>query len=76
MDWCNHLGSGSTSGVPHTLGRACWSVMLGLGRALGETMAITFIIGNSFQLPNSYFHLLPQSHLLLLLGGWITKNLH
>ena len=25
-------------------------VMLGLGRALGETMAVTFIIGNTYQL--------------------------
>jgi phosphate transport system permease protein len=24
--------------------------MLGLGRALGETMAVTFIIGNTYQL--------------------------
>jgi phosphate transport system permease protein len=29
--------------------------MLGLGRALGETMAVTFIIGNSHDLPNSLF---------------------
>jgi phosphate transport system permease protein len=30
-------------------------VMLGLGRALGETMAVTFIIGNSHDLPKSVF---------------------
>lgn len=30
-------------------------VMLGLGRALGETMAVTFIIGNSHSLPRSLF---------------------
>ena len=29
--------------------------MLGLGRALGETMAVTFVIGNSFNLPDSIF---------------------
>jgi phosphate transport system permease protein len=29
--------------------------MLGLGRALGETMAVTFIIGNSHNLPKSLF---------------------
>jgi phosphate transport system permease protein len=29
--------------------------MLGLGRALGETMAVTFIIGNSHDLPKSLF---------------------
>ena len=26
--------------------------MLGLGRALGETMAVTFVIGNTYQLSN------------------------
>ena len=30
-------------------------VMLGLGRALGETMAVTFIIGNSHAFPDSAF---------------------
>jgi phosphate transport system permease protein len=29
--------------------------MLGLGRALGETMAVTFIIGNTHDLPKSLF---------------------
>jgi phosphate transport system permease protein len=30
-------------------------VMLGLGRALGETMAVTFVIGNAFRMPGSFF---------------------
>jgi phosphate transport system permease protein len=30
-------------------------IMLGLGRALGETMAVTFIIGNSHRIPHSLF---------------------
>ncbi|ESQ78946.1 phosphate ABC transporter permease subunit PstC [Asticcacaulis sp. YBE204] len=30
-------------------------VMLGFGRALGETMAVTFIIGNSHRFPDSLF---------------------
>ena len=29
--------------------------MLGLGRALGETMAVTFIIGNSHRMPQGIF---------------------
>ena len=29
--------------------------MLGLGRALGETMAVTFVIGNAQRMPNSLF---------------------
>jgi phosphate transport system permease protein len=31
------------------------AVMLGLGRALGETMAVTFIIGNSHAFPKNLF---------------------
>ncbi len=31
------------------------AIMLGLGRALGETMAVTFVIGNSHRLPTSLF---------------------
>jgi phosphate transport system permease protein len=29
--------------------------MLGLGRALGETMAVTFVIGNSHDFPHGLF---------------------
>jgi phosphate transport system permease protein len=31
------------------------AVILGLGRALGETMAVTMVIGNAQQIPNSLF---------------------
>jgi phosphate transport system permease protein len=31
------------------------AIMLGLGRALGETMAVTFVIGNANRLPTSIF---------------------
>ena len=31
--------------------------MLGLGRALGETMAVTFIIGNTYQLDNASLYM-------------------
>lgn len=41
--------------VPYTRTGLIGSMMLGLGRALGETMAITFVIGNAFQLPDSLF---------------------
>jgi len=30
-------------------------VMLGLGRALGETMAVTFVIGNAQRLATSFY---------------------
>ena len=41
--------------VPYTRAGMLGSVILGLGRALGETMAVTFVIGNSHQLFTSLF---------------------
>ena len=55
-------GMGSTSlevvwtvSLPYIRRSAIGAVMLGLGRALGETMAVTFVIGNSHNLPKSLF---------------------
>ncbi len=41
--------------LPYVRNSAIGAVMLGLGRALGETMAVTFIIGNSHNFPRSLF---------------------
>ena len=41
--------------LPYVRRGAIGAVMLSLGRALGETMAVTFIIGNSHTLPKSLF---------------------
>jgi phosphate transport system permease protein len=41
--------------LPYVRTGAIGAVMLGLGRALGETMAVTFIIGNAHGLPTSVF---------------------
>ena len=41
--------------LPFTRSGVIGGVMLGLGRALGETMAVTFVIGNAFQMPGSFF---------------------
>ncbi|XOT97056.1 phosphate ABC transporter permease subunit PstC [Alcaligenes pakistanensis] len=41
--------------LPFTKNGVIGGIMLGLGRALGETMAVTFVIGNSFNLPSSLF---------------------
>jgi phosphate transport system permease protein len=41
--------------LPFTKSGAIGGIMLGLGRALGETMAVTFIIGNSFSWEGSLF---------------------
>ena len=41
--------------LPYVSRGAVGAVMLGLGRALGETMAVTFIIGNSHDFPKGLF---------------------
>ncbi len=41
--------------LPYTKTGVVAGVMLGLGRALGETMAVTFVIGNSHSLQASLF---------------------
>ena len=55
-------GLGATTGevvmkvtLPYVRRGAIGAVMLGLGRALGETMAVTFIIGNSHDFPKGIF---------------------
>jgi phosphate transport system permease protein len=55
-------GLGATTGevvmqvtLPYISRGAIGAVMLGLGRALGETMAVTFIIGNSHGFPKGLF---------------------
>ncbi len=55
-------GLGATMGevvmkvtLPYVRRGAIGAVMLGLGRALGETMAVTFIIGNSHDFPKGLF---------------------
>ena len=39
--------------VPYTRGGMVGGIMLGLGRALGETMAVTFVIGNAHRIGSS-----------------------
>jgi phosphate transport system permease protein len=41
--------------LPYVQRGVIGAVMLGLGRALGETMAVTFIIGNSHSFPKGLF---------------------
>ena len=41
--------------LPYTRVGVIGGVMLGLGRALGETMAVTFVIGNSYKISASLF---------------------
>src|SRR5215472_8670849 len=39
--------------IPHTRAGMVGGIMLGLGRALGETMAVTFVIGNAHRVARS-----------------------
>jgi phosphate transport system permease protein len=39
--------------IPHTRAGVIGAIMLGLGRALGETMAVTFVIGNAHKIATS-----------------------
>src|SRR5216117_4279579 len=41
--------------LPYTKVGVIGGIMLGLGRALGETMAVTFVIGNAHRLSPSLF---------------------
>ena len=41
--------------IPYTRVGVIGGMMLALGRALGETMAVTFVIGNSFKIQSSIF---------------------
>jgi phosphate transport system permease protein len=41
--------------LPYTRIGVIGGIMLGLGRALGETMAVTFVIGNAYRIRESLF---------------------
>ena len=41
--------------IPYTRASVAGGIMLGLGRALGETMAVTFVIGNTNRIATSLF---------------------
>ena len=41
--------------LPYTRAGVVGGIILGLGRALGETMAVTFVIGNTFNITGSLF---------------------
>ncbi len=57
--------------LPHTRSGVLGGVLLGLGRALGETMAVTFVIGNSHDLSSSL--LMPSSTISSSLANEFTE---
>ncbi len=52
---CTSLEVVMSVSLPYVRRSAIGAVMLGLGRALGETMAVTFVIGNSHGFPQGLF---------------------
>jgi phosphate transport system permease protein len=57
--------------LPYTKVGVVGGVMLGLGRALGETMAVTFVIGNAHKLSASL--LAPGSSIASALANEFTE---
>ena len=57
--------------LPYTKAGVIGGVMLGLGRALGETMAVTFVIGNAHQLHSSLF--MPGNSIASALANEFTE---
>lgn len=57
--------------LPYTRSAVIGGVMLGLGRALGETMAVTFVIGNAQRLNASLF--MPGSTIASTLANEFTE---
>jgi phosphate transport system permease protein len=57
--------------IPYTRSGLIGAVVLGLGRALGETMAVTFVIGNSHELTASLYR--PASTIPSTLANEFTE---
>ncbi|MGB7755955.1 MAG: phosphate ABC transporter permease subunit PstC [Salinisphaera sp.] len=57
--------------LPFTKTGVVGGIMLGLGRALGETMAVTFVIGNSHSIPNGLFY--PGNSIAATLANEFTE---
>ncbi len=57
--------------LPYTKVGVIGGIMLGLGRALGETMAVTFVIGNAHELSRSLF--MPGNSIASALANEFTE---
>ncbi len=57
--------------LPYTKAGVIGGVMLGFGRALGETMAVTFVIGNAYELQKSL--LMPGNSIASALANEFTE---
>ncbi len=61
----------STVVLPYTKVGVVGGIMLGLGRALGETMAVTFVIGNAHELSSSL--MMPSNTISSALANEFTE---
>jgi len=57
--------------IPYTKVGIAGGIMLGLGRALGETMAVTFVIGNAHEINASLF--MPSNTISSTLANEVTE---
>lgn len=57
--------------LPYTRSAAVGGIFLGLGRALGETMAVTFVLGNAHQLTTSL--LMPGNSIAATIANEFTE---
>ncbi len=57
--------------LPYTRSAVVGGIFLGLGRALGETMAVTFVLGNAHQLSASL--LMPSSSIASVIANEFTE---
>jgi phosphate transport system permease protein len=57
--------------LPYTRSAVIGGVFLGLGRALGETMAVTFVLGNAHQLTASL--LMPGNSIAATIANEFTE---
>ncbi len=52
---CTRLEAGKDIVIPYAIRGILGGVFVGLGRALGETMAVLFVIGNMMEMPQNAF---------------------
>jgi phosphate transport system permease protein len=57
--------------LPYTRSAVIGAIFLGLGRALGETMAVTFVLGNAHELSASL--LMPSNSIAAALANQFTE---
>ncbi len=57
--------------LPYTRSAVVGGIFLGLGRALGETMAVTFVLGNAHQLSTSL--LMPGNSIAATIANEFTE---